>query len=48
MEELTELIQKLWRDGLLPQRAYAELLSFTNTHESLQLPQNAVSGCGFY
>jgi hypothetical protein len=36
MEELTDLIQTLWRDEMISSHAYAELLIFTNTHKSNQ------------
>jgi azurin len=46
MEELTELLQTLWKDEMLSKHAYAELLNFTNTHDSKQLLQTAVVGQG--
>jgi hypothetical protein len=44
MEELTELIQLLWKNNDLSNTAYSKLLNFTNTHDSIQLMQTAVVG----
>lgn len=47
MEKLTLLIQNLWSENKLSKEAYAELLTFTNNHQNLQLHKTKVMPC-FY
>tara|TARA_R110000782_G_scaffold116014_1_gene206041 strand:+ start:1372 stop:1605 length:234 start_codon:yes stop_codon:yes gene_type:complete len=44
MEELTELIQTLWKDEMISSHAYVKLLKFTNTHQSIKLMKTDVVG----
>ena len=43
MEELTKLMHEMWFNNEISKEAYAKLLIFTNTHNTLQLLQTDVS-----